>query len=279
MATAESTPSASSYRSGLTPISHGDHLPVVAQREPIDQLFESIVEASFDLIEELGDITLNLYLHAPHDDQPSLFVRRPYLRSLDPSHTFRLMHTVTMLSNGRKPTAAFRHGELDGHYVRTTGRRSDGLFVFGGIQRKDIAQRITSICQAFARVLHQFHLDDDPDEVHTTAPTVVIEARGADIHVAATVRDSGEDDEWIGTAIAASPNEAVARAVIDAVGPGYEFDEVRTLDVGQRSAVLAVLRDSQGLLRLGLAISAGDLVRTTALAARRAIDSAAVAHT
>lgn len=272
MASVERASASPSYRSGLTPISHGGTQPALPAREPVDQLFETIVEASFDLIEELGDITLNLYLHAPHDDQPILFVRRPFLRILTPSQNFRLMHTVTMLSNGRKSTAAFRHGDLDGHYVRTTGQRSDGLFVFGGIQRKDIAQRITSICRAFAQVLHQFHLDDDPDEVHVVAPTVMIQARGSDIHVDATVREAGQ--EWSGTAVASSPNEAVARAVMDAVGPGYQFDEIRTLDVGRRSAVLAVLRDERGLLRLGLAISAGDLVRTTALATRRAIQSA-----
>ena len=272
MATAEPAATQPSYRSGLTPIPHGNTQPALAAREPVDQLFETIVEASFDLIEELGDITCNLYLHAPHDDQPLLYIRRPFLRTLTPSQNFRLMHTVTMLSNGRKQTAAFRHGDLDGHYVRTSGPRSDGLFVFGGIQRKDIAQRITSICRAFAQVLHQFHLDDDPDEVHAVAPTVMIQARGGDIHVDVTVRDAGQ--AWTGTAVAASPNEAVARAVMDAVGPGYTFDEIRTLDVGRRSAVLAVLRDEHGHLRLGLAISAGDLVRTTALATRRAIRSA-----
>ena len=272
MASAERAAPTPSYRSGLTPISHGDSRPVPATREPVEQLFETIVEAAFDLIDELGDIDLSLYLHAPHDDQPRLFVRRPFLRTLSASENFRLMHTVTMLSNGRKPRAAFRHGDLDGHYVRSSGERSDGLFVFGGIQRKDIAQRITSICTAFADVLHQFHLDEEPDESTADAPSVMIQARGSDIHVAATVTEG--DLQWTGSAVATSPNEAVARAVMDAVGPGYEFDEVRTLDVGRRTAVLSVLRDQRGLLRLGLAISAGDLVRTTALATRRAIDGA-----
>jgi len=198
----------------------------------IDSLFATIVEASFDLLDELGELSLALYLHAPHDDQPQFFIRRPDLAHRSPTDTFRLMHTVTILSNGRKPVAAFRHGDLDGHYVRTTGAHSDGLYVFGGIQRAEVARRITSVAQAFAHVLHQFHLDDES------------------------------------MAIA---DEAVARAVIDAIAPGYDFDEIRTLQLDSRSAVLAVLRDERRMLRLGLAISSGDLIRTAALATRRAI--------
>ena len=63
----------------------------------------------------------------------------------------------------------------------------------------------------------------------------------------------------------------MARAVIDAIAPDYEFDEIRTLELDNRSAVLAVLRDERRMLRLGLAISSGDLIRTAALATRRAI--------
>ncbi len=233
---------------------------------PVDRLFETLVEASFDLIEELGSIDLAVYLHAPHDDQPLLFVRHPELAMLSPSQTFRLMHTVTMLSNGRKSTAAFRHGDLDGHYVRTIGPKSDGLYVFGGIQPADRARRITSITRAFARVLHQFHLDDDdPVEV----PTVNLETAANHVRAEATIRIG--HDEVIGTSSAAAPGEAVARAVMQALAPHYLFDELRTIDLGRRTAVLAVLRDERRQLRLGLAISSGDIIRTTALATRRAI--------
>lgn len=235
----------------------------------IDSLFATIVEAAFDLLDELGDLGLAIYLHAPHDDQPLFFARRPQLASLSPTDTFRLMHTITMLSNGRKPVAAFRHGDLDGHYVRTSGERSDGLFVFGGIQRPEVARRITSVAQAFSHVLHQFHLDEGDDPV-TDAPIITIDAVDAAMRVEATVSIDGE--EHVGSSSASDPDEAVARAVIDAIAPDYDFDEIRTLDLGRRSAVLAVLRDERRMLRLGLAISSGDLIRTAALATRRAID-------
>ncbi|MGI9607171.1 MAG: hypothetical protein ACR2P0_13625 [Acidimicrobiales bacterium] len=256
-----------SRRRSTRPAIRADATIDIGAAPPIDRLFATIVEASFDLIEELGSISLALYLHAPHDDQPQFFVRSPTLSTLSPTQTFRLMHTTTMLSNGRKPSAAFRHGDLDGHYVRSTGTHSDGLYVFGGIQNAEVAQRIVSVTRAFSRVLHQFHLDDggDLDDI----PTVVLENLPDRVRARATIRENGE--EVVGSSTAEATDEAVSRAVMQALAPGYSFDEVRTLDLGNRSAVLAVLRDERRYLRLGLAISAGDVVRTTALATRRAI--------
>ena len=232
----------------------------------VDHLFSTLVEASFDLIEELGTITLCLYLHVPHADQPILFSRAPELSTLTPTETFRLMHTVTMLSNGRKPVAAFRHGDLGGHYIRTTGPASDGLFVFGGIQDADTARRLTGVCRAFARVLHQFHLDD---EGPLDPPILTLEQHDELSRVSVTVDHAGDTKH--GTAVAFSPEEAVSKAVIIAMSPGHRFDNVRTIDVGTRSAVLVVAHDPNGALRLGLAISDGDVLQTTAVATKRAL--------
>jgi len=233
----------------------------------IDHLFTTLVDAAFDLMEEIGRISLSVYLHVPHDDQPILFTRKPQLDMLTPTETFRLMHTITMLSNGRKPVAAFRHGALSGHYVRTTGSHSDGLFVFGEIQAPDHAKRITAISRAFARVLHQFHLDDggatfDP-------PLLVLDQHENLSH--ATVTIHVDEHQAHASATGLPPEDAVAKAVIAAIAPDHSFDEVRTIDVGTRSAVLVVLHDPNDVLRLGLAISDGDVLQTTAVAARRAL--------
>jgi len=233
----------------------------------IDHLFSTLVEASFDLIEEIGEISLATYLHVPHDDQPLLFSRLPDLSMLNPTETFRLMHTITMLSNGRKPVAAFRHGTLSGHYVRTTGVHSDGLFVYGKIQPPDKAKRITAVSRAFARVLHQFHLDDG--DAGFEPPLLSIDQIEDVAHAMVTIEVNGLSQT--GTASDKRPEDAVARAVIHAIAPDHTFDEVRTIDVGTRSAVLAVAHDMNGVLRLGLAISDGDVLQTTAVAAKRAI--------
>jgi len=235
----------------------------------VEQLFETLVEAAFDLLHELAHVDLCLYLHAPHDEQPRLFIRDPRLHGLGPSDTFRLMHTVTMLSNSRKPSAAFRHGDVDGHYVRSIGESSDGLFVFGGIQETDTARRMSAICRAFAHVLHQFHLDEDPNSVNRHAPHVNLDTRAGATIARVIVRNPEGDLQGEGQAT--STTEAIVNAVIEAIDPTFHFDEVRTLDLGHRSAVLAILRDSREQLRLGMAISGGDLVRTTALATQRAL--------
>lgn len=242
--------------------------PTLSRRSTpqIDQLFATLVEAAFDLVEEIGTISLCVYLHVPHTDQPLLFTRAPELDDLTPTDTFRLMHTVTMLSNGRKPVAAFRHGELSGHYVRTSGATSDGLFVFGDIQEAETAKRLTGVCRSFARVLHQFHLDEKstPD-----APLLSVDQHGNLTNVGVSIEHGGRTVQ--GTAVAYSPEEAVAKAVIIALAPGHRFDNLRTIDVGTRSAVLVVAHDRGGALRLGLAISDGDVLQTTAVATMRAL--------
>ncbi len=250
---------------------HAAHLraPALTQRSTpqVDQLFATLVDAAFDLIDEIGTISLCTYLHVPHTDQPLLFVRTPLLETLSPTDNFRLMHTITMLSNGRKPVAAFRHGALSGHYVRTTGETSDGLFVFGDIQDAETAKRLTGVCRAFARVLHQFHLDDGVSPLDP--PLLDLEQHDDLSKVSVTFEHDSRTLQ--GTAVALSPEEAVSKAVIIAMGQGHRFDKVQTIDVGTRSAVLVVAHDPNGALRLGLAISDGDVLQTTAVAAKRAL--------
>ncbi len=236
----------------------------------VDHLFSTLVEAAFDLMAELSQWTsLLAYLHVPHDDQPLLFLRQPRLILLSPTESFRLMHTLTMLSNGRKAVAAFRHGELSGHYNRTSGDRSDGLFVFGPIQTNETAARITAVSTAFARVLHQFHLDDGIDNAPTPAPVVKVDT--TQHQSTATVNMTHDGVTIHGSATAATPEDAVATAVFGSTNRGDSLDEIRRINVGTRSAVLVAGHDSQNRLRLGLAISSGDILHTTAIAASRAI--------
>ncbi len=234
----------------------------------IDNLFATLVEAAFDLIEEVGPTSLAVYLHVPHDDQPILFSRHPRLDLLSPTEVFRLMHTTTMLSNGRKPVSAFRHGDLNGHYVRTSGKKSDGLFLFGPIQQPQLAKRMIAVTRSFARVLHQFHLDEvggafNPPEIS------LVPAEGIGHTATVTVRTTVGDRH--AEMSAATPEEAVGRAVLAAVAPHHQFNEVRTISVGTKSAVLVVSHDAQRVLRLGLAISEGDILRTVAVATQRCI--------
>lgn len=243
--------------------------PVLSQRSTpqIDNLFATLVEASFDLLEEVGTTDLAIYLHVPHNDQPVMFARHPRLETLHATDTFRLMHTTTMLTNGRKPVSAFRHGDLNGHYVRTTGTLSDGLFLFGPIQQPQSARRMVAICRAFARVLHQFHLDETDGAFNP--PLLSIERLEDGQH--ATVTVATPDGERVATATSSAPENAVARAVLNAIAPSHELNEVRTLSVGTKSAVLVVSHDADSVLRLGLAISQGDILQTVAVAAQRTL--------
>ena len=234
----------------------------------VDHLFSTLVEAAFDLIEEVAPVSLAVYLHVPHNDQPILFARYPRLEVMAPTEVFRLMHTTTMLSNGRKPVSAFRHGDLNGHYVRTSGARSDGLLMFGPIQQPQMAKRMTAVSRAFARVLHQFHLDEV--EGSFNPPLITIDSNTNGTH-RATITVQATQGNLQATMDGATLEEAVGRAVLTAIAPTHSFDEVRTISVGVKSAVLVVTHDAQGVLRLGLAISEGDILQTVAVAAQRAV--------
>ncbi len=244
--------------------------PVLSERSTpqIDHLFSTLVEAAFDLIEEVAPVSLAVYLHVPHNDQPILFARYPRLEAMSPTDVFRLMHTTTMLSNGRKPVSAFRHGDLNGHYVRTGGALSDGLLMFGPIQQPQIAKRMTAVSRAFARVLHQFHLDEVDGSFRPPLLTIEPNADGSQSATATVTTASGDRHA---TKNAATPEDAVGRAVLSAIAPTHTFDEVRTIAVGIKSAVLVVTHDAQGVLRLGLAISDGDILQTVAVATQRSV--------
>ncbi len=244
--------------------------PVLSEKSTpqIDHLFSTLVEAAFDLVEEVDPITLAVYLHVPHSDQPILFSRHPRLELMSPTEVFRLMHTTTMLSNGRKPVSAFRHGDINGHYVRTSGALSDGLFMFGPIQKPQSAKRMTAVSRAFARVFHQFHLDEDDGRFNP--PAIQIEANNAGGHNA-TITAQTTVGERSATLAGATPEDAVGRATLAAIAPTHRFDEVRTISVGTKSAVLAVTHDAQGVLRLGLAIAEGDILSTVAVATQRSV--------
>ena len=195
---------------------------------------------------------------------------------MSPTDVFRLMHTTTMLSNGRKPVSAFRHGDLNGHYVRTSGALSDGLFIFGPIQQPQTAKRMTAVSRAFARVLHQFHLDEV--EGSFNPPLIAIDPAGPDQATGATHSATVTVQTTVGdrqaTMAGHTPEEAVGRSVLAAIAPMHTFDEVRTIAVGTKSAVLVVTHDAQRVLRLGLAISEGDILQTVAVAAQRAVSEA-----
>lgn len=236
--------------------------------QPVDELFATLVEAAFDLLTEIGEIDLALYLHVPHRDQPVLYTRAPNLASLTPSANFRLMHTVTMLTNGKKPFAPFRHGDVEGHYVRTGGPFSDGIFVFGPIHQPDVADRMHTATRSIARVLHQFHLDEATTQQR--APHVALDEVDDLLRCDITITQA-DGTRLAGVSTGAEAENTVARATINAIGSGHTLDELRTVSLGFRTGILALLRDSRHQLQLGLAFSNGDLLETVALATTRAI--------
>lgn len=241
--------------------------PLESSRRPLTKLFSSLVESCFDLLDKTAPLSLSIYLHAPHDSYPTLFVRRPELTALTPSQNFRLMHTLTMLSNSRKPAAAFRHGDAAGHYVRTHGPNSDGLHVVGPLMGTEDFARVTSTCDSFGQVLHQFHANEPPPAPFR--PQVSITEQSDD-HRADVSLGLG-DLALRGSAVASSTKEATAKATIAAMRSSSSLVSLEIVEAGFETAAVVALRREDRKIRFGFSAAKGDPLRTISVATMKAL--------
>lgn len=72
-----------------------------------------------------------------------------------------------------------------------------------------------------------------------------------------------------GSAVVAE--EAVVRAVLDAVGSSLRFDAFATVPIDAEQAVLTTLTETDGTPKFGLAVGGSDHLSTAALSALRAL--------
>jgi hypothetical protein len=253
---------------GLTSIIPGAEQIERATRSPDEQLFRSLVDAGLDLLDELVAPEVSAYLHVPHDGEPQLELRRPPLTALTPTTAFRLFHTLAMLTNRTEDAGSFTYEDMTGWYVRSSGPASDGIHVVAshGLDPEDpVLGPATRAARAFGAVCHQFSAPP-ADEL---APHLIVSVAGEETIVEAGVRV--DDDVRTGRGTSSTAPDAVALAVLDAVGPGLTLDELRDVELDRGRAVLVVLAAEDGDLRLGLARSERDLLQTAAIATLRAI--------
>lgn len=254
---------------GLTSLIPGAEQIERASLTPQEQLFRNLVDAGLDLIDELVQPEISAYLHAPHDDDPILQLRRPPLSALTPSTAFRLMHTIAQLTNRPEPSGVFTYDGMTGAYVRSQGPVSDGLHVFASHGLDAGSQEVeqaTRVARAFGAVCHQF----STPAVDEATPELVVSVGDDETLVEATVRQDGE--ERVGRASSTEATEAVATAILSARGAPYALEEIRDVELESGRAVVAVLTHEDGFLRLGLAITDRDLLQTAAIATLRALE-------
>ena len=236
---------------------------------PSQRLLDRLVNAGFDLLQDGNNLGICAYLHVPHDDEPFLFLRSPSLDSLTPTRAFRLMHGIAMASNLAGAENAFVCDGLQARSITTHGPASDGLHVVArsrGRFDSGSAQIVGEICRSFGQLAHQVQGGSG----RSLPSSRLVVTRGPDDTVVEVVVSDGAANH-IGHGHAGDPPTAVTHAVIDAIGTGHRHIDTRILPVDNHRAVLVVLRDLQGELRLGVTMAGDDLLQAAADAAVRAI--------
>ncbi len=254
--------------SSLIPTSEtdeADHL------EGHERLLRSMVDASFELVEDHHDVTLAAYLHVGSTGEPVLFLHRPAFATLTPTTSFRLFHHIALLSNETDVRGRFVLDSWSGMYVRSGSTGSDGIHIFASdvsVYDDGALADISRAVSAMASIIHQVETAESVDDL---APVrLMVEVEDAKTTVEATItNDSGQLRTGRGASQIA--DEAVALSLLDASGRSWIFEECREIPVDDQRAVLTTFRDDDGNPRFGLAIGPSDNLTISANAAQRAL--------
>jgi hypothetical protein len=235
-----------------------------------DQLFYNLVQGGLDQIDAHAKVDLLAYVHHPHHDESSLFLRRPGLDVLSAAKAYRLFNRFDRAVRSDANEGTFTFDDLVVVFVRTAGRHYDGYHFVGragGIIDPRTLGVLRASTHSFATICNQF-VSGAPSGL--PVPRLVVELDGSNTAVVVTL-DEGEGEPRIGRATANDAAEAVVRAVLAATGSPLEFREARETPINGTRAVLVVLSDVRGIPRPGFVISDEDLLQATASAALRAI--------
>jgi hypothetical protein len=235
-----------------------------------DQLFFNLVQGGLDQIENHTRVDLLAYVHQPHHDESSLFLRRPGLDVLSAAKAYRLFNRFDRAVRSGANEGTFTFDGMVVVFVRTQGRHSDGFHFVGradGVIDPRSLAVIRASTHSFATICNQF-VSGLPTDL--PVPRLVVELDGGNTSVSVTL-DSGEGEPRTGRATADDAPEAVVRAVLAATGSTLEFREARETPINGTRAVLVVLSDDKGVPRPGFVVSDEDLLQATATAALRAI--------
>ncbi len=236
---------------------------------PAQRLLDRLVNAGFDLLQDGNNLGICAYLHVPHDDEPYLFLRTPALDSLTPTRAFRLVHGIAMATNLAGDENSFECDHLEARSIRTYGPASDGLHIVARSRGRfdyGSTQIVGEICRSFGELAHQVQAGSS-----LSSPTSrLVVTRGPEDTAIEVVVSDGPVSH-IGRGRASDPPTAVSHAMIDAIGAGYRHIDTRILPIDGHRAVLVVLRDPSGELRLGVTMATDDILQAAADAAARAI--------
>ncbi len=237
------------------------------QLSDAERVLHRLVDAGIDQLAGTTTLDLLAYVHLPHDGEPVLFLRTPPLTSLSPTRAYRLFARFDEVVRSGAPAGAFDQDGYRGVFQRTVGTASDGVHVLARLDaviNEAALPALRATVRTYGAICHQYAAGTPGDLV---APRLVVELSDAGTTVQ-VVADAGRR---AGQAMAADPQEAVVRAVLDSAASDLTYRDAREVLLGPARAVLVVLRGADGSPRPGFVVSEDDLLQATATATIRAL--------
>jgi hypothetical protein len=231
-----------------------------------------IVEAALAALTSAMPLDLCAHL----DDSPAgaqLYLGVPALGELDATAAYRLF--------GDLRTALDKAGVApdDPHAVEVDGMTAIAIATVGAPDRRvTVAARRDGVLSpgevdAVTRLARALALLDPVAPLNAGPVRVSVEATGGMSRAVVTIGPPGA--ESTGIAQAAVTAEAVARAALEAVGAGEQFQAVGDATVGGERAVVVVVHRTDGEPTLGASLAGADPLRATATAALAAVGKTA----
>ncbi len=232
-----------------------------------ERVLHSLVDAGLDQLAAATPLDLLAYLHLPRFDEPVLFLRRPGLSTLSPTRAYRLFARFVQASRAGTHEGTFTQDSTVTVFLRTSGPTADGIHFLGrshAVIDPAALPALRTTTRTFATICNQF-VAGVPHDLAT--PRLVVELSDH----ATTVVVAGSDATHAARVVADDPQEAVARAVLEASGAELAFRSAREVVLGDERAVLVLLAGPDGTPHPGFVLGDDDLLQSTAAATMRAI--------
>jgi len=127
------------------------------------------------------------YVHQPHNDEPSLFLRRPGLDVLSAAKAYRLFNRFDRAVRSGANQGTFTFEDMVVIFLRTLGTHSDGFHFVGrtdGIIEPRTLGVVRATAVSFASICNQF-MSGVPSDL--PVPHLVVELDGSSTSVVVTL--------------------------------------------------------------------------------------------
>lgn len=239
-------------------------------RHDSTDLASDLVRALLDGLGSSMPLDLCAYVHQDRTDRPRMHLRSPAFASFSPTDGFELCDLLgRRLRKGQ--SGAFDAAGFVGLTVATAGLASSGIFAVGrrrGVLGRPEADSVETFCRQLGASVHQMA---EHHPAPAPMPGLMVDIAEAALGAEATVRLDTTPRPRVGHAWAGGRVEAVATALLKAIGCGRMFRYASEIEIDGERRALVLLQGDDGTASLrGATAPGGSAGEAVALATYRA---------